>query len=204
MLAHEGRNIVTLLVLAMLVLHLLLGMYVLPLWCFVIAVFFMYRDPNRPTPSAPLGLISPCDGKIISIQNRLDPFLKRESICISIKMNWYGVYVLRSVTEGKIMQHWVHEHSEKHDPEFGQDSQHAIWVQTDEKDDVVISIHAGGRYRSMHCYSATGERVGQGKRCGFIPLGARIDVLLPTGIRVKMQEGDFVKGGLDIIGELVH
>ncbi len=204
MIAREGRAIVGLLAAGMIVTHFFAGSNIWPVWGVVLVVMYLYRDPERSIPSAPLGLVSPADGVITKIQNQLDPFLKRESICVSLQMNWHGVYVLRAVTEGKIMQHWVHESNKEHEAEFDGPLQHAIWIQTDEQDDIVIVIHAGGRYRKMHCHVATGERIGQGKRCGFIPFGTRIDILLPTKVRIAIAEGDTVKAGRDLIGELVH
>lgn len=200
MVAPEGRLIVGLLNLGMLVLHLVLGIVVWPLWGLVIVFVYLYREPKRVIPSAPLGIVSPVDGIITGVETKYDTFMKREALIISIQMNWSGAYVLRSVTEGKIMQHWLHED----DKEVYGHLQHAIWVQTDEHDDLVIAIHAGGRFRRMHCYAAVGERVGQGKRCGFIPFGTRIDVILPLKARTDIQVGDKVLAGCDLIGELVH
>ncbi len=204
MIAREGQTVVGLLVAAMIVTHFVVGSYIWPVWGVVLVVIYLYRDPNRTIPSVPLGLVVPADGVIKKVQNQLDPFLKRESICISLQMNWYGVYILRAVTEGKIMQHWVHESNKEHEVAFDGPLQHAIWIQTDEQDDIVIAIHAGGRYSKMHCRAATGERIGQGKRCGFIPFGTRIDILLPTKVRIDIKEGDKLKAGQDLLGELVH
>lgn len=202
MIAPQGRNIISLLSAAMLVGHLAIGFEIWPLWGVVAAVAYLYRDPNRVIPAAPLGVVSPVDGRVISIETQQDPFLKRESLVISLQMNWSGVFVLRAVTEGKILQHWLHESTESE--EIPGRLQHAIWIQTDEHDDVVIAIHAAGQFRKMHCYAATGERVGQGKRCGIIPFGTRIDVLLPTRARTQLKADDRVLAGRDLIAEFVH
>jgi phosphatidylserine decarboxylase len=200
MIAPEGRLIVGLLVLGMVALHLVVGMYVWPLWGIILALAYLYREPHRTIPSAPLGLVSPVDGVVIAVENKFDTFLKREALIISIQMCWSGAYVLRAITEGKIMQHWLHETDSATQGHL----QHAIWIQTDEQDDVVIAIHAGGRFRRMHCYAAVGERVGQGKRCGFIPFGTRIDVVLPVKARTALKPGDKVLAGSDLIGQFVH
>ena len=204
MIAREGRTIVGLLAAAIVVIHFVIGTHIWPVWALLLVVIFFYRDPERVIPSVPLGLVSPADGVIIKVQNQLDPFLKRESICISLKMNWYGIYILRAVTEGKVMQHWVHDSNKEHEAEFNGPLQHAIWIQTDEQDDIVIAIHAGGHYHKMHCHVATGERIGQGKRCGFIPFGTRIDIFVSTKVRIDIEEGDKLKAGQDLLGELVH
>ncbi len=200
MIAPEGRLITFLLVVGVMVLHLIFGIYVWPLWGGVLVFAWLYRDPRRTVPSSPLGIISPVDGTITHIDTVFDPFLKRDALCISVRMHWHGVYALRSVTEGKVMQHWLH-HPDNQDQRH---LQHAIWIQTDEGDDVVISLHAGGRFRRMHCYSNAGERIGQGKRCGFIPFGTRIDIYLPTRARTVRQVGENVTGGSELIAELVH
>lgn len=200
MIAPEGRLIFGLLFLGMVVLHLLVGLVAWPLWGVALAWGYLYREPKRAIPSAPLGLISPVDGRVVAVENKFDTFLKREAQIISIQMNWYGAYILRSVTEGKIMQHWLHET----DSESQGHLQHAIWIQTDEEDDVVIAIHAGGRFRRMHCYASVGERVGQGKRCGFIPFGTRIDIILPVKVRTSLKTGDRVLAGSDLLGQFVH
>ncbi len=200
MIAQEGRLISFLLSTAVIVLHFFFGLIVWPLWGVVMAFSWLYRDPIRKIPSAPLGLVSPADAQVISVGNQFDPFLKRESLCVSLQMNWYGVFALRAVTEGKIMQHWLHRAD---DPETSH-MQHVIWIQTDEKDDVVLALHAGGRFNRMHCYVNAGERIGQGKRCGFVPFGTRIEVYLPKQSRTTLAAGTRIYGGSDLIGEFVH
>ena len=200
MIAPEGRKITFVLVAGVVVLHMLLGLHVWPLWGVVLAFAWLYRDPRRGVPSAPLGLVSPVDGVVTRMELTNDPYLKRESLCVSLQMYWYGVYALRSVTEGKIMQHWLH-HPDDHEQGH---LQHAIWIQTDEGDDVVVALHAGGHFRRMHCYANTGERIGQGKRCGFIPFGTIVDIYLPTKARSTLSVGDKVNGGSDLIAEFVH
>lgn len=200
MIAPEGRKITFLLIAGMVVLHLFVGMYVWPLWGVVLAFAWLYRDPRRGVPSSPLGLVSPVDGVIIRKDNCFDPFLKRDALCLGLQMHWYGVYALRSVTEGKIMQHWLHHPDDKSQGHL----QHAIWIQTDEGDDVVVALHAGGHFRRMHCYANAGERIGQGKRCGFIPFGTTVDIYLPTKARTALSVGDNIIGGSDLIAEFVH
>ena len=200
MLAPEGRLIVYLLTLAVITLHLIFGWMVWPLWIFVVIFIWFYRDPRRQTPSAPLGVIVPADGRIIRIENVEDKFLKREALCVSLRMKWYGPFTLRGVTEGKVMQHWLHRSQQTQPGRL----QHVIWIQTDEKDDIVVTLHAGLWFSRMHCYVASGERIGQGKRCGFIPLGTQIDVYLPKRARTAHKVGDRVLAGSELLGELIH
>jgi phosphatidylserine decarboxylase len=57
---------------------------------------------------------------------------------------------------------------------------------------------------SPRCYLQLGQRTGQGQRCGYVPFGSRVEVLLPAGIRVRVTVGDVVRAGSDVIATLVH
>ena len=80
----------------------------------------------------------------------------------------------------------------------------AVWLQTDEADDIVTVLKPGRVLGSLRCYARSGERVGQGQRQGFILLGTDVQVLLPTGVRLRIAPGDKVRAGADIIADLVH
>ena len=159
----------------------------------VIALLFLFRDPPRKIPSAPLGLVSPVDGTIVEITQVHDKYLDRQAICLRLKMNWYGIYSTRSPTEGKVIKHW-----------FGDDGKAAQWIQTDEGDDVVVSLIKGRGSRHPVCMVPTGERIGQGRRCGFVRFGALVELLVPVNTRIDKQAGDKVLAGTDIVATLVH
>ena len=80
----------------------------------------------------------------------------------------------------------------------------ALWIQTDEGDDVVVVQVAGLVARRILCYVQPGERIGQGERFGFIRFGSRVDIYLPVGSKTNVALGDRVKAGRDLIAYLVH
>jgi phosphatidylserine decarboxylase len=55
-----------------------------------------------------------------------------------------------------------------------------------------------------HCYVRVGERVGQGQRCGHVPMGGVVEVYLPPNSRVLVTPGSQLKAGSDVIATLVH
>ena len=81
---------------------------------------------------------------------------------------------------------------------------YAQWIQSDEKDDVLLIIETSRRSSRPKCYVQSGERIGQGQRCGFIRFGSQVDVLVPVSSRVSVSVGDDVLAGSDIIATLVH
>lgn len=165
-------------------------------WLLAVLVIFIFRDPERDIPSIPLAVVSPADGKIIAIDTVQDPYLERQSIHVTVQMNPYGVFTTRSPVEGKVLE-------PPHLP-VGVKTPHGVWLKTDENDDVVMVMNKGRLHTDPRCYIRFGERIGQGKRCGFIPLGSRIDLYLPEESRLVVGVGDTVLAGSDVIAKLVH
>lgn len=196
---REGRTLISVVILIMLLLHGVWGALVTPLWLPVLLLMWSLREPYRTVPSAPLAIVSPVDGELVSVAEVTDPFLKRPALCYSIRMPWTGGYTLRSVIEGKIQEHWFGASA------TGTAYTHTIWIRTDEADDIVVAMQPGRWFGRIACYISTGERVGQGQRCGFIPLGTtRVDVFLPLSSNSEAQPGHKLKAGESILGRLIH
>lgn len=196
-LAPEGRPVLTLAVVLILGAHFVWGMQALLLWLLPGLLLWLYRDPPRNIPAAPRGLLSPVDAEVVSIKEDDDPYLQRRAIRIDLNVPVTAVFTLRSVTEGKIVNQWSRGTS-------GRARTLALWLQTDEADDIVTVLKPGRMLGSLKSYARSGERVGQGQRQGFILLGTQVQVLLPTGVRLRIAPGDKVRAGADIIADLVH
>jgi phosphatidylserine decarboxylase len=46
-----------------------------------------------------------------------------------------------------------------------------------------------------------GDSVAAGERVGMIKFGSRVDVFVPASVKVTVQRGDRVQGGLSVLGE---
>ncbi len=171
------------------------GLWSLPLWGIMALLLWLFRDPRREIPSVPLGVVSPADGRIESVERVRDPYLDRDALRIRIAMSHTGVFATRSPVEGKIMD--MVRASEGALP-------HGVWIRTDENDDVVVAMYRGPLHSVPRCYVRYGDRVGQGQRCGYVTLGSRVDVYVPANSKVRVREGDRVRAGSDIIAVLVH
>ena len=168
----------------------------LPFWGLSLLILVIFRDPEREIPSQPMAVVSPADGKVTSVTAIRDPYLDRDSIRVTLQMNPYGVFTTRSPVEGKVLQ-------PPHTPEDTR-LPHGVWLQTDEGDDVVMVMMRGRLHTAPRCYIRIGERIGQGKRCGFVHLGGQVDVYLPERSRLAVDVGDWVRSGSDVIATLVH
>jgi len=168
----------------------------LPLWGVGLLIVVIFRDPERDIPSQPMAVVSPADGRVTSISTTRDPYLDRDSIRVTLQMNPYGVFTTRSPVEGKVLQ----------TPNAPRDKRmpHGVWLQTDEGDDVVMVMMRGRLHTAPRCYIRIGDRIGQGKRCGFVHLGGQIDVYLPERSRLAVTVGEWVRSGSDVIATLLH
>lgn len=187
-----------------------------PLIAVAVLIPYLFRDPARRVPPAPLGVVSPVDGSAAVTGEVSDPFLGRKAIKISFRMPVLGPFVMRSPIEGRVMQQWyLPEGLDPHllgnmddaalarNPDARQ-GHYAMWVQTDEHDDVVIALRGWLISQRLRCGVQVGERIGQGQRCGLIQFAASADVYLPANSRVEVTQGAVVHAGSDIIATLVH
>ncbi len=174
----------------------------LPMWLLLVLLMAAFRDFPRNTPASPLASVSPIDGQIIDVTLISDPYLKRDALRIGIKQNLYGEFNVHSPIEARIQKRW-YSHTEKgHASLLRSVSRFALWLQSDEKDDVVLAINLDFPLRMVCCKVQTGDRVGHGRRCGLIGFGRRVDIYLPATARCKVKPGQRVNAGSDIIATL--
>ncbi|MGK0296836.1 MAG: phosphatidylserine decarboxylase [Gammaproteobacteria bacterium] len=171
-------------------------------FCFFL---FLLRDPQRNIPSSPLALLSPVHGKVIQIDETDDPWLSLQGIerrakRVRIKMSSFDIYSLRSPAEGKVMEQW----SKKCQEEKGQ-RKFSFWIRTDEGDDVVVVFRLGSFVaRLFRIYIQSGERLGQGQRCGYLFFGGTVDVFISTNAKLEIEIGQSITSGEDILAHLIH
>lgn len=193
MLAPEGFRYIAPVVISAVVVQFYVPLLAIPLWLVALFLMYLFRDPQYNLASVPLALVCPVSSTVSKISKEFNPYLECDAIRIDFEMSLTDCYNLLSVTEGKIKNFWLNH------PDKGNTQKlRTVWVQTDENDDVVMEVHAS-RTGQLMCYQAAGERVGQGKKCGFLPFGAIVSVYLPAGCVVELNKGDKVSAGKDII-----
>jgi len=199
LIAREGWHWIAFAAAIVLLLQWQLGWLAVPLWLPVVLLLFLFRDPPRTVPASPLGVVSPVHGRVLSVDTMQDTYLERQAIRITIQMRMTDIFSVRSPMEGKVLQQWVGKHDASiNGPRYAQ------WIQSDEEDDVLLVIIPTVRIVRPKCYVHSGERIGQGQRCGFVNFGGRVEVWVPTGSRIDVSEGSTLQAGSDIIATLVH
>ena len=180
-------------------------LFSLPFWVMFVLWLIAFRNPKRAVPSSPLAVVSPIDATVAGVFYANDSFQEKSRIIIRLSRHYTGIMGLFSPTEGQVMQTWYGEQYKRAVPGSSTDQGHVYtaWIQTDEKDDVLISFFRAKTKRYLQVKPQPGERVGQGKTIG-LSSAQYVDVLLPENAKVKVQKGDKLKAGESIIGMLVH
>lgn len=165
----------------------------------LVMLVLLFRDPRRPLPSHPLAILAPVDGRITRIGPTDKGELEREAMMIEIKINHFGAYTARAPSEGKILS--LRDNRTDGSRLTGASG---LWIRTDEDDDVVVLMVGARRIAKPRCFIGYGERVGQGRRFGFIRLARRARVYMPLSSRMDVQIGDYVRAGTDVLATMVR
>ncbi len=158
-----------------------------PLLAFVF-LYLLFRDPLRAVPSVALGVVCPVDGEILRIDTVDDAHPHSAAHRIVIRVNSFGTYTARSPVEGKIK-------------DLGSN---ALWVQTDEGEDVVLQFRGYRFGLAPRSFARFGERLGQGQRFAYLRLIRLAEVRLPIRGKVMVEQGQTVIAGIDVIATLPH
>lgn len=165
-----------------------------------------FRDPERMPPSGEDLVVSPADGKVVSVsevdENR---YLNRRMKRVCVFMNVFNVHVNRVPVSGRVAA--VRYHPGKFLVGFAEkasldNEQNAIVIQQDKGREVLFIQIAGLVARRIVCYLSGGERVTRGERFGLIRFGSRVDVYLPIEAELRVKVGDKTKAGETILGRL--
>ncbi len=177
----------------------------IPLWIISLFVLQFFRDPSREVPTQANAIVSAADGKVIVVEKAYDEFLKREALKISVFMNVFNVHSNRSPLDGTVQQRWyfpgkfVNAALAKASTE---NERNALWLKTQDGQDVTCVQIAGLVARRILCYVDQGAPLHRGQRYGFIRFGSRVDLYLPLTATPKVSLGDKVSAGSTILAEL--
>jgi len=152
----------------------------------MVLLYLIFRDPHRSVPSVALGVFSPVDGVVRTVDRIEQGATGEPALRVLIDVDSLGTYAARSPVEGTIK-------------DLGKK---ALWVQTDEGEDVVLTF-SGYRFGlAPRALAKYGERLGQGQRCAYLRLTRTAEVQLPVNGKVLVEPGQTLLAGEDIIGNV--
>jgi phosphatidylserine decarboxylase len=169
-----------------------------------LALVGFFRDPERIIPAEESLVLSPADGKVVSIAAATEFGLFKDAATrISIFLSPLDVHINRMPVAGRIaevnyrrgtfMAAYRAEASERNE-------QNALKIIDGGGHSVGVVQIAGVMARRIVCRVKQGDSLARGERFGLIMFGSRTDTYLPKGCSVEVVEGQRVKGGETILG----
>ena len=164
-----------------------------------LAVFmaFFFRDPERTAPAVPGAILAPADGKVVDIRaTENDPFVGAAQT-VSIFLSPLDVHVNRSPFAGLVVdvQYRPGAKMAAYRPEASEQNERTVIAIQGEAVRIVVSQIAGVLARRIVCRVRAGDKLAAGERFGLIKFGSRTDLVMPAGVRLRVQKGDRVRGG---------
>ena len=162
-----------------------------------VLLWLIFRDPHRQIPAIPLGVVSPVDGRVTAVDLVDRGVVQGEAHRIFISIDMLGTYTARCPVEGVIKD--LNTLAAEKVVDY---RTNALWVQTDEGDNVILQFHGYRLHLAPSAFVRYGERIGQGQRCAYLRLTGVAEVHLPIAARVLVEPGQRITAGLDVIGRL--
>ena len=181
-----------------------------------IAVFFIllflllfvvsfFRIPNRVQTLNEQHILSPCDGKVVVIEETTDPeYFNEKRLQVSIFMSPANVHVNLNPISGEVVYNQYHKgkYLVAWNPKSSTENErHSVVIKKGNVEILVKQI-AGAVARRIVNYMQVGQKAVQGSQLGFIKFGSRVDLLLPIGTKINVNLNENVQAGVSVIATL--
>jgi phosphatidylserine decarboxylase len=162
-------------------------------------VLFFFRDPERAIPTTPGAIVSPADGRILSVDQTTleDASHTRITIFLSV----FDVHVNRAPIGGRIEGVDYRPgkfHIASHDEASEENEQNEVTL-AGEGTRVVFRQIAGVLARRIEFWKKPGDQLERGQRLGMIRFGSRVEVFFPPHYRPQVRPGEHVQGGSTVL-----
>lgn len=172
-----------------------------------LALAGFFRDPERQAPTGEGLVVSPADGKVVSIARvQGDSLFPGSTTRVSIFLSPFDVHINRTPVEGKI-EKIVYKRGKflaAYKEAASQRNEHnALSIVESRGRHLGVVQIAGVLARRIICRARPGDTLARGERFGLIMFGSRTDAYLPEGCQVEVAEGQRVKGGETVLARFV-
>lgn len=170
--------------------------------------FFLqfFRNPPRPSPDTPHGVIAPADGTIVAVERVLETeYFQDERLKISIYMSALNVHLNRVPVTGKVI--YTRYHPGKylvafHPKASELNERSTIVFENTHGQALLVRQIAGILARRIVTYMQDGQLVRAGDELGFIKFGSRCDVFLPLDAHIQVQLNQKITGSVTVLALL--
>ncbi len=170
---------------------------------FLILILQFFRNPKRHTQLDATKIISPVDGKVVTIEEvEENEYFKDKRLMVSIFMSPINVHVTRYALNGVVKYSKYHpgKYLVAWHPKASEENERTTVVINNRiYGEVMYRQIAGALARRIVNYAEEGMRVVQGKDAGFIKFGSRVDMYFPLGTPIDVVLGQKAIGGKTVI-----
>lgn len=187
--------------------HWFFGLASLIIFMITIMILFLFRDPDRLVPDLLYAIVSPADGKIVSIErNQSVPFYSQKMQKISIYLSLFDVHINRIPFNGRvtIREYKSGEYHPAYKPTASEKNEQLLIGLKTQYGMIFIKQIGGFLARRIVCNIQPGDEVARGERYGMIKFGSRVELYVPLNFLLKVEVGNHVRAGSYIIGEFVY
>lgn len=172
-------------------------------WLFNIAiilfafVMFFFRNPGRNLNFKPDEIVSPADGRIISIKVEDDP----DIVVIRIFLSIFDVHIQRSPITAKVeeIKYTKGLFSFASNDDAKNNERNSIKL-SDGTHSARVEQITGAVARRIFCWVKQGDEIKTAQDIGLICFGSQVALYLPKNkVRIFAKAGQKVQGGLTII-----
>lgn len=164
---------------------------------------FFFRDPERRAPEGEDLILSPADGKILSIASGESGPWQEAATRVSIFLSPLDVHINRAPVRGKVedVRYQQGRFFAAYRDRASRSNERNLLKIVDAKGRRLALVQiAGVLARRIVCYVRRGDRLEAGQRLGLIMFGSRVDLYVPAGCRIEVAEGQRVRGGETVVG----
>jgi phosphatidylserine decarboxylase len=173
--------------------------------CLFLFIVSFFRVPKRQLTINENQIISPADGKVVTIEEVNDEeYFHGKRLQVSVFMSPANVHLNRNPIAGDVV--YSRHHKGKylvawHPKSSTENERHSVVLKND-RTEILVKQIAGALAKRIVNYLQAGDKVHQTHELGFIKFGSRVDLLLPVGTKVKVKLNDKVKSGVSVIAEI--
>ncbi|CAM5320812.1 phosphatidylserine decarboxylase [Eoetvoesiella caeni] len=205
LIAREGWPFLAGIVLISILVSFWSGWASIPFWLLSLFVLQFFRDPARIAPDGELNVLSPADGRIVTVEEVHDVYADRAALKISVFMNVFNVHSNRSPVKGQVqsIEYFPGKFFNAALDKASLENERNAMVLHTPQGHVVTAVQVAGLVaKRILCYAKPAEHLYAGQRYGFIRFGSRVDVYLPLGSRPRVAIGDKVSATSTVLAEL--
>lgn len=162
-------------------------------------ILFFFRDPERTIPATPGAIVSPADGRVLSVEE--SEWEGEPRTRISIFLSIFNVHVNRAPIAGRItnLSYQPGRFHVASKEIAGEQNEQNVITMEGEGTRVVFKQIAGLIARRIEFWRQTGDDLARGERVGMIRFGSRTEILFDPVYTVRVKPGDMVHGGATIL-----